>query len=216
MQIASIAGNRRYALVLSVAFSVSLLLVRFIHTGTFQHVYLLWNLFLAWIPYHITLVMQGYDQHRWKLRLWLPVFLAWMAFLPNAPYIITDLYHLPEGAGRAPMWFDLILILSFAWNGLIFGFISIRQMQRMVLTRFPWVPAQPFIATVMLLCGWGVYIGRYLRWNSWDLLVSPLPLLRQTGAMIMFPWQYTHVWGFTICMGLFMHIIYTAKFGTRQ
>ena len=216
MQKPTNAGKRRNTvLLMSVAFSVALLIFRFIHTGTFFHVYLLWNLFLAWIPCHITWVMKGYDAHRWKLRLWAPVFLLWLLFLPNAPYIITDLYHLPEGSSHAPMWFDLILILSFAWNGLIFGFISIRQMLGLLAARYPNWPVQLFTFPLMLLCGWGVYIGRYLRWNSWDLIVSPLPLLRETGAMILFPWQYTHVWGFTFCMGLFMHILYTAKFGAR-
>jgi len=196
---------------MSVAFSLLLLFSRFICTGSLQYAFLLWNLFLAWVPCHITLLMQAYGGVRWPLPVWWPVFGAWLVFLPNAPYILTDLYHLPEGG--APMWFDLILILSFAWNGLMLGFISIRQMQGMCADRFPQWPVQLFVLPVMLLCGWGVYIGRYLRWNSWDLLVAPVPLLRETGAMLLHPLQHAHAWGFTICLGLFMHIIYSLKRG---
>ncbi len=209
-----IGANKLSALLISVAFSLSLLLARMLYTETIQYAFLLWNLFLAWVPFHITLLMEHYGAARWRLPVWIIAAGAWLLFLPNAPYILTDLYHLPEGG--APKWFDLILILSFAWNGLTLGFLSIRKMQEMFSARFPQWPVQLFIGPLMLLCGWGVYIGRYLRWNSWDLLTQPVPLLRETGAMLLFPLQYAHVWGFTICMGLFMHLLYSLKFAARN
>lgn len=205
-----LVANKRSALLVSVSFSVSLLLVRIIHTGSVQYAFLLWNLFLAWVPLLITLLMQAYDAARWRLPLWTLAAAVWIIYLPNAPYILTDLYHLPEGG--APKWFDLILILSFAWNGLTMGFQSIRQMQDMVMARFPQWRVQLFVFPVMMLCGWGVYIGRYLRWNSWDLIVQPVPLLQQTSQMLLHPLEHSHAWGFTICMGLFMHLIYSLKF----
>jgi uncharacterized membrane protein len=202
--------NKRNALLLSVAFSVVLLLARIIHTGSLQYAFLLWNLFLAWVPYQITVLMEAYTASRWRLPLWILAVAVWITYLPNAPYILTDLYHLPEGG--APKWFDLILILSFAWNGLTMGFQSIRQMQEMFIARFPGLPVQLFVFSVMMLCGWGVYIGRYLRWNSWDLIMQPVPLLRQTGQMVLYPLEHTQAWGFTLCMGLFMHLLYSLKF----
>ena len=214
MQLPTIAGNSRKALWVAVTFSIALLTFRCIHTGSWQYTFLLWNLFLAWVPYYVTWMMRRLDSSKWPLPVWIPVFGLWLLYLPNAPYILTDLYHLPEGG--APMWFDLILILSFAWNGLLLGFISIKQMQGMFINRFPKWPVQLFILPVMLLCGWGVYIGRYLRWNSWDLVVQPVPLLRETGAMVLHPMEYSHVWGFTVCMGLFMHILYHLKFATQK
>lgn len=206
--------KRRSALLVSVSFSIALLLVRVIQTGSLQYTFLLWNLFLAWVPFFISTLMERYGAARWRLPLWILAAGAWLLYLPNAPYILTDLYHLPEGG--APMWFDLILILSFAWNGLTLGFQSIRQMQDIFIARFPQCPVQLFITPVMLLCGWGVYIGRYLRWNSWDLILQPVPLLQQTSAMVLHPLQYSHVWGFTICMGLFMHLLYSLKFADRN
>src|SRR5882757_9753435 len=125
MRSATIIVSKRNALLVSVIFSLALLLLRFIQTGSLQYGFLVWNLFLAWVPFQMTLLMQTYKASKWPLPLWIVAALAWITYLPNAPYILTDLYHLPEGG--APMWFDLILILSFAWSGLILGFMSIRQ-----------------------------------------------------------------------------------------
>lgn len=205
-----LVANKRNALLVSVSFSIALLLVRIIHTGSLQYTFLLWNLFLAAVPFLISSGMEAYGAARWRLPLWILGVVVWITYLPNAPYILTDLYHLPEGG--APMWFDLILILSFAWNGLTMGFQSIRQMQDMLLARFPRWPIQLYVFPVMMLCGWGIYIGRYLRWNSWDLIAQPVPLLQQTGQMVFHPLEHSHAWGFTLCMGLFIHLLYSLKF----
>lgn len=205
-----LAANKWSALLISVSFSIAVLFVRIIHTGSLQYAFLLWNLFLAWVPFQITVLMEMYAASRWRLPLWILATLVWITYLPNAPYILTDLYHLP--AGGAPMWFDLILILSFAWNGLTLGFQSIRQMQDIFIARFPKWPVQLYVVPVMLLCGWGIYIGRYLRWNSWDLILRPAPLLRQTGQMVLHPLEYSHVWGFTFSMGLFLYLLYSLRF----
>lgn len=202
--------NKRSALLVSVSFSIALLLVRIIHTGSQQYAFLLWNLFLAWVPFLISSLMETYAAARWRLPLWILAMLVWITYLPNAPYILTDLIHLPEGG--APMWFDLILILSFAWSGLIMGFQSIRQVQDIVLARFPRWPVQLYVFPVMMLCGWGIYIGRFLRWNSWDLIVQPVPLLQQTSRMLLHPLDYVQPWSFSVIMGLFLYLLYSVKF----
>lgn len=202
--------NKRSALLVSVSFSIALLLVRIIHTGSQQYAFLLWNLFLAWVPFLISGLMETYAAARWRLPLWILAMLVWITYLPNAPYILTDLIHLPEGG--APMWFDLILILSFAWSGLIMGFQSIRQVQDIVLARFPRWPVQLYVFPVMMLCGWGIYIGRFLRWNSWDLIVQPVPLLQQTSRMLLHPLDYVQPWSFSVIMGLFLYLLYSVKF----
>lgn len=205
-----LVANKRNALLISVSFSIALLLVRIIQTGTQQYAFLLWNLFLAWVPCLISGLMERYAAARWRLPFLILAVAVWITYLPNAPYILTDLVHLPEGG--APMWFDLILILSFAWSGLIMGFQSIRQVQDIVLTRFPRWPIQLYIFPVMMLCGWGIYIGRFLRWNSWDLIVRPVPLLRQTSQMLLYPLDYIHPWSFSVIMGLFLYLLYSVKF----
>ncbi|WP_298736600.1 DUF1361 domain-containing protein [uncultured Chitinophaga sp.] len=202
--------NKRNALLVSVSFSIALLLVRIIQTGSQQYAFLLWNLFLAWVPFLISSLMTAYTAASWRLPLWIPAVALWITYLPNAPYILTDLVHLPEGG--APVWFDLILILSFAWSGLIMGFQSIRQMQDIVLARFPRWPVQLYVFPVMMLCGWGIYIGRFLRWNSWDLVVRPGPLLQQTSRMVLHPIEHLQPWSFSVIMGLFLYLLYSIKF----
>ncbi|MBQ2489731.1 MAG: DUF1361 domain-containing protein, partial [Bacteroidales bacterium] len=107
-----------------------------------------------------------------------------------------------------PVWFDLILILSFAWTGLMFGFLSLWDMENMLqkyLSKF-WVTA---ISVLLLFVGsFGIYIGRYLRWNSWDILTSPLQLMYDIGDRLANPFSHPRTWGMTLFMGLFLNILY--------
>ncbi|MGL4650560.1 MAG: DUF1361 domain-containing protein, partial [Caldilineaceae bacterium] len=117
------------ALVLSSALSVGMLALRMAYSGHFTFRFLNWNLFLAWLPLGFALVawlLQG-ETERPRLRV-LPLLALWLLFLPNAPYIVTDLIHLSHRE-PVPLWFDLFLLLSYAWNGLILGFVSLRLVQ---------------------------------------------------------------------------------------
>ena len=110
---------------------------------------------------------------RWRFRAHA---LAWLLFFPNAPYILTDLWHLPPN-GQSRFWVDLVLILMFALTGLVLGFLSLYLMQRLVVRRFGWVRGWLFTFGIAALSGCGLCIGRFLRWNSWDVLVNPGELL---------------------------------------
>jgi uncharacterized membrane protein len=132
---------------------------------------------------------------------------SWLLFFPNAPYILTDLFHL-RIITQVPIWFDLILILSYAWTGLLFGFMSLWDIEQAMGTmiRKQWIP---FISTGLLFLGsFGVYLGRYLRWNSWDIIRDPFGLLHDIGDRFIFPSDYAKTWGMTIFMGLFLNILY--------
>ncbi|NJO88137.1 MAG: DUF1361 domain-containing protein [Chloroflexia bacterium] len=138
---------------------------RLIYTGSKLFFFLNWNLFLAFIPWIFSSLLIIYPslQQRKILAFW--VLIIWLLFFPNAPYILTDLFHLKRNLVM-PIWFDLLLILSFAWVGLMYGFISLWNIEK-VLHRFikkRWVT---FISTSLLFVGsFGIYLGRYLRWNS--------------------------------------------------
>ena len=105
---------------------------------------------------------------------------AWLLFFPNAPYILTDIIHLNSRSQRY-YWADLILILLFALTGLVLGFLSLFLMQRIVARRFGWPTGWLFVCVVAVLSGFGIYAGRFLRWNSWDVVFSPLNLLADFG-----------------------------------
>ncbi|ASZ10025.1 DUF1361 domain-containing protein [Chitinophaga pendula] len=201
-------GDTMPVLLLSIGFSLVLLLARIGITGTMQYSGLLWNLFLAWVPYGITSWMQRFEHYKSRngfKTLRIVAVIWWMLFLPNAPYILTDLYHLPQGG--APMWFDLFLILSFAWNGLWLGYLSLRYMEQRWTDRYPDKPLLLFTFPVLILCGLGVYVGRYLRWNTWDVLTDPFMIIRTLSDIIFHPIQNIDVWAFSCCMAVFMTII---------
>ena len=132
---------------------------------------------------------------------------TWLLFFPNAPYILTDLFHLQRNLDM-PIWFDLILILSFAWTGLLFGFLSLWDLEKILSTRFKLVYVRS-ISILMLFAGsFGIYLGRYLRWNSWDILTEPLNIIYDISDRFINPWQHPRTWGMTIAMFFFLSMMY--------
>lgn len=177
-------------LVASSALSVLLFALRYAYSGSLTFIFLNWNLILAWIPLVCAAgvwLLQG-EQTRPRLRT-APLLALWLLFFPNAPYILTDLLHLAPREG-VPLWFDLLLLLSFAWNGLILGFASLwivhGLLQRWYGTLVGWMGA----ALALVAGAVGIYLGRFGRWNSWDLLIDPAPILRSIVHALLDPAQY--------------------------
>ncbi|HUC81886.1 MAG TPA: DUF1361 domain-containing protein, partial [Flavisolibacter sp.] len=141
-------------LMLSCFFSLGLTAFRIVYTDQWRFAWLTWNLFLALVPYLITrfaIRNPAWIESRWKFAF---VFVAWLLFLPNSFYIITDLFHL-QSSGFVPLWFDLALIFSFAWNGILLGVVSVRQMEKMMQCYFPRLTEWQFIYPLMLLNAFG-------------------------------------------------------------
>src|SRR5829696_1380945 len=156
-------------LMLSCFFSIGLTAIRIIYTDQWRFAWLTWNLFLALVPYLLTrFAMHHLSWIESKVKFAL-LFVTWLLFIPNSFYIITDLFHL-EMAEHIPLWFDLALIFSFAWNGILLGIISVRQMEKMVQLNFHFIAEWQFVYPIMLLNAFGIYIGRYLRYNTWDVI----------------------------------------------
>lgn len=195
------------SLALSIAFSALLIVARIIYTGEGTFIFLVWNLFLAWLPYAFTNAAQKIE--KWKTgKRFVFLFMVWLLFIPNAFYIITDLFHLGYHDG-APIWFDLLLILSCAWNGVLLGLLSVRQMEKMMQRYLPKSNELFFIFPIMCLNAWGVYIGRYLRFNSWDVITNPFALIADMFDMLIHPFQHINAWGMVACFSVFMTLMYT-------
>ena len=195
-------------LLTSVGFSCLLLLARMVYTGRHTFVFLLWNLFLAFVPYFFSsrlLLRLSWLKSRWKLPV---AFIVWVLFIPNSFYILTDLFHLYDSI-VVPPWFDLLLIISFAWNGLIMGILSVRQMEKIIMVRWPGLPGWAWFYPIMVLNAVGVYIGRYLRFNSWDVITDPFRLTADIVHIIAHPVQYRQAWGMVVCFSAFLIILYT-------
>src|SRR5882724_4790737 len=157
---------------LSMIFSGCMLIVRVIWTGHLTFLFLIWNMFLAYLPYLLTNWMQYQPVANWsKWKFWL-IFLGWLLFIPNSYYIITALFHLGNYY-ILPLSFDLVFILSCAWNALLLGLLSGRQMEKILSPYLSRKPEIFFVYPIMWLNALGVYIGRFLRFNSWDILTNP-------------------------------------------
>ena len=151
-------------------------------TRSTTFLFLIWNLFLAWVPYVLSLLLSKLPT-RW---LAVPLLAVWLVFLPNAPYLITDLLHVNYRNG-VPLWYDVMMIFSFAWTGLMLFFLSLLDVQAYLEKNIGQRPAIGIIWVVIGLCAFGVYMGRYQRWNSWDLLLDPYQLFWDVVGVIIHP-----------------------------
>jgi uncharacterized membrane protein len=196
-------------LTLSCLFSAALSLARIGYTGQWTFIFLNWNLFLAWIPYGLSKKLL--QEVSWIETTWMFViiFTGWLLFIPNAFYILTDLFHLTKNAA-VPLWFDLALILSFAWNGLLLGVLSVRHMEKITAVKWQIRQETFFIYPVMFLNAFGVYIGRYLRFNSWDVVANPFGLAQDIVYLLVHPLRNRFDWSMIVCYAVLMTLMYTA------
>jgi uncharacterized membrane protein len=204
----SLPGTLHQWLLASSCFSCLLLLGRILVTQSLGYIFLPWNLFLAFVPYWITWWMvrnKAICQSKIKLFI---VLAAWLLFIPNSFYIITDLFHFTH-IRSAPKWFDLLLIFSFAWNGILCGIISLRRVEVIMITLIKGNNFSLFfIFAIMWLNAFGIYIGRYLRFNSWDIVTDPFSLTAEIMNMIIHPFHNLYPWGMTLCYSIFMTFLY--------
>lgn len=195
---------KTFALVsVSMLFSIVLLMIRMKLTHSFFYLFLVWNLFLAVIPFAITTYLKSTPKLN---KLWLVFwFGVWLLFLPNAPYIVTDLLHL-KISNTSFLWLDILVVLSFASNGLVVFFISLKDMKTILLTFMTKVKTDFVITFILFLTDFGVYLGRFLRYNSWEILSNPKYLLIDTINILIAPFSNAEAWLFTILFGAFLSI----------
>jgi uncharacterized membrane protein len=178
--------------------------LRFHLAGHHYYAFLLWNLFLAAIPLGLSLGLRQIN----RLTLALPLLAVWLLFFPNAPYVLTDLMHLNDHNDHVPQWLDLLMLLSFAFVALWFGFQSLHIVQHWFARKFSHAMAWCVTVGSLGLSGFGVYLGRFDRWNSWDILHRPLSLLSRISSYCLHPLAHTGIWGFTLGFGTLLIFAY--------
>jgi uncharacterized membrane protein len=188
-----------FSLALASALCLGALVARWIYSGEGAYGFMAWNLFLAWIP--VVAAVMVYDAQRRGARplQLLPLAALWLLFLPNAPYLLTDFVHLGS-RDDAPLWFDIVLFGSFAWTGMLLGFLSIFVMQGVVRRAYGMGWSWILVAASLALSSFGIYLGRSLGWNSWDFVVRPGALLQDIWARIIDPLAYPRGLGMTIAL----------------
>ncbi|MCU0508195.1 MAG: DUF1361 domain-containing protein [Anaerolineae bacterium] len=206
--------RRQAAVVASLAFATLLcalmLAARAVYVGRVGPYFgLQWNLFLAWLPMLGALVAYNlgkrYGRRGWPLIL--PFLLGWLLFFPNAPYILTDFIHLGSRGG-APLWYDLLMVATYALTGLFLGLVSLYLMQSLVRRAFGAATSWVFTLSVLAMTGFGVYLGRFPRWNSWDVLTDPTALLLDVWSRLSNPLANSRTFVFSMLFSLCLAAMY--------
>ena len=190
-------------LTVSMALSIVLLMIRMKLHQSFYLLFLVWNLFLAIIPFAITTGLMSKPKVG-KLTL-VVSFGVWLLFLPNAPYIVTDLLHLTR-TDQQYLWLDILVIMSFAFNGLILFFLSLSDMEKLLKQHLKPKIVFPILLSIFGLTAFGIYLGRFLRYNSWEIINNPLGIFSDMFQLIFEP--NLEAWIFTLTFASFLAISY--------
>ena len=151
-----------------------LVIARITYSNSLGYISLIWNFFLAWIPFVLAYLAYTLSWRRPLMYLVIPVFaILWLIFFPNAPYILTDLQHLGQSLTVVPLWYDVILLIWFSWTGMLLGILSLNLMQEIIRREFGRWPGWIFVLLAAVLGSTGIYVGRFIRLNSWDILQNP-------------------------------------------
>jgi uncharacterized membrane protein len=216
---AVLVANCFYPLIACTLLSLSFLATRFAFTGSLHYRFLVWNVFLAWVPYGCAVglawLREDGEETRRKRRRFTGVLvgIAWLVTFPNAPYILTDVVHLLRGSVFR-WWFDAGLILSFALTGCFLGVASLRIVHTMIRERAGELIGWATVLLSAVLCGFGIYLGRFLRFNSWDVLTEPWRVMRAVAVRIVDPIDHPQTYGVTLmfaalvlaCYGVFTSV----------
>lgn len=194
--------GRYWQLVPLLLFTALLLAGRVLHSHSLTLVFIPWNLFLAILPLYFSYRLDyGHKFFKW---VWL---IAWLAFFPNAMYIITDLFHLKK-MRTIPEWYDLLILFSSAVTGVLIGYLSLFNVERFLARLMDRRIVTSIIGAFFLLCGYGIYLGRYLRWNSWDIVADPFALLDDVKEEVFHPFHNKECWLLTLLFGVWMQLMY--------
>jgi len=184
--------------------------VRVVGTGRVTFVFLAWNLFLAALPYVVAHAFAERVSARQRVEpLGVGLFLVWLAFLPNAPYVLTDFMHLQRSDPRL-WWYDVLLLATCAGTAWFLGLASLTMVHGALRHRLGKWPARGIVAVVCGLCAIGVYLGRFLRFNSWDVVTSPRAVVSSVIAQFWSPLEHVRTYAFVAFFTALLIVSYAA------
>jgi len=201
-------GRLAAALAVSAGLACGLLVIRALAAGNLDFWFLPWNLFLGYLPILFAWLFVR-RARRTRLMEWQNLVLAllWLGFLPNSFYIITDLIHL-RATGDISILYDAVMVMSFIWSGLLAGFLSMYMMHQLALKKLPRRDAHGLVAVVLLLCSFAIYLGRYLRWNTWDILINPFGLVFDVSERFINPSDHPQAFSTTLVFFVLLSSMY--------
>jgi uncharacterized membrane protein len=205
----------RQVIILTVL-AVALNLIRVIWSDSTYFIYLLWNIFLAFLPFLLSNILLWYKINK-KINLEFLVFglIVWLFLFPNAPYLVTDFIHLGVKS-IVPLWYDALLIFSSAWLGMLLALYSLSNIERLFLTRYSKRVTSFIIIVFILISSFGIYIGRFLRWNTWDVIIQPKHIIHDVSVILLHPFHYIEAYTFTISFFVFIYVSYISWKSTKS
>lgn len=201
--------NRLIAgVVVSCLTSVILLMIRVSASDSARYIFLLWNLVLAVIPvllaWWLVVRVRQFGWFKWQQML---LSLVWLSFLPNSFYLVTDFIHL-RTTNEASLFFDVIMLASFVVNGLMLGYIAIYLVHSELIRRFSESSSYKIVGIIFLLCSFATYLGRFTRWNTWDILLQPAGLIFDVSDRVINPGQHAETYLATGILFVFLSSVY--------
>lgn len=163
-------------------------LIRIVYTRSIGYIFLIWNVFLAWLPLYFSLIYTNL-KFKYKFCGYL-IGLLWIIFYPNAPYILTDFIHLSRyrfygdivygeiSSSNFAIWYNFFLISIFIIIGLVLSYVSLSVMHRHIREKYNTLIGWVFIVIISVLSGFAIYLGRFVRLNSWEIVTSPMKLIK--------------------------------------
>ncbi len=186
-------------------FIAGMIIARIAYSGSLRYIFMSWNIFLAWIPYILSSYFIQYrKKEKWKQVV---LFASWLLFFPNALYIVTDLIHLEEST-NVPLWYDAILLFASSFIGLIMAFISLQKAENLLRGFLSKRLVNATIPVILFMGSFGVYLGRFQRWNSWDVVHNPLALGMDILSRFASPVDHAKTWAITIILTALYSLLY--------
>ncbi len=194
-------------------FITVLITARVVYTESNMHIYLLWNIFLAAIPYAISRKFCKLRSAHFLTKA--IAYGTWLLFFPNAMYLVTDLVHVSDTT-LVPLWYDVILLFSASFLGLILSYLSLKHLQQEILASEYKAHVSKVLGFVIMISSFGVYLGRFLRWNSWDIVSNPFGLLSNVLGHFTNPISNYKAWVFTALFSVISGCIFYSLDILRQ
>lgn len=172
-------------------------------------IYMIWNLFLAWISFVAALVLER-TLHRAVWSSWYALFVTalWLTFLPNTFYMLTDFIHIQEFTS-ADLVSGVIMLSSFILNGVVLGLLSLYLVHRELVKRMRARTAVGIVGLVLISCSFAIYIGRELRWNTWDIVTNPASVLFDVTDRLLNPGAHPNMFGITLGFFVLLTALYS-------
>lgn len=191
-------------------FAVLLCISRVMFFGSIHLLYLLWNMFLAFLPFLISSVLVWHIDHKKVSHVVVCISgIFWLLLLPNAPYIVTDLMHLEE-ISQAPIWYDAILFFSSATVGMLLYVHSLFHIEYLLKKRYSGRRVRMILSFLLLFSSFGIYLGRFLRFNSWDVFTDSVNFYINIWRVLSGSSHFPEAYAFTVVFFCFLSVFYFA------